>query len=574
MAIADDYANWIVKNADKKGTPEFDTVAAAYKDALGGGGAPASAAAPQGYWDKVGSAIKGNTDQIAGAAKDTALGAVRGAAGIGATLLAPLDAAARGLGVDPNGMVGSVIGRTDRRQATTDATQTLGADPNSFAYKSGKLGAEVAGTAGAGGILAKGAQGLGMSPEAINALRTSGFSTGAAVTPGLAGTASNIAIRSGAGALAGGAQVGLVSPGDAGTGAAIGAALPGALKLVGAAGNALAGTPLTAGRQAAVQAARDAGLVLPPTEINPNALNSAVEGLSGKIKTAQAASFKNQPVINKMAADALGVDPATPITQAVLKGVRDQAGQAYSALRNTGTVTADGAFTSALDGLAAKYKGAGADFPGLVKSDVPDMIDALKQKTFSASGAVDAVGFLRETADKAFAARDTGLARAAKSAADEMEGLLGRHLESTGADPALVEQFQNARQQIAKTYSVSKALNAGDGNVSAKALAKQLDKGAPLSGGLRTIAEAGSAFPEATQPLTRNPNALSPLDYFAGIQNAKSSVGAALAGLAARPLARGALLSPTYQNFAAKAAPVNALAGPAVYRAAPRLGQN
>jgi hypothetical protein len=33
MATADEYATWIVKNADKKGTPEFDTVAAAYKDA-------------------------------------------------------------------------------------------------------------------------------------------------------------------------------------------------------------------------------------------------------------------------------------------------------------------------------------------------------------------------------------------------------------------------------------------------------------------------------------------------------------------------------------------------------------
>lgn len=33
MATADEYAAWIVKNADKKGTPEFETVAAAYKEA-------------------------------------------------------------------------------------------------------------------------------------------------------------------------------------------------------------------------------------------------------------------------------------------------------------------------------------------------------------------------------------------------------------------------------------------------------------------------------------------------------------------------------------------------------------
>jgi hypothetical protein len=33
MATSEEYAAWIVKNADKRGTPAFDTVAAAYKDA-------------------------------------------------------------------------------------------------------------------------------------------------------------------------------------------------------------------------------------------------------------------------------------------------------------------------------------------------------------------------------------------------------------------------------------------------------------------------------------------------------------------------------------------------------------
>ena len=47
MATADDYAGWIVKNADKKGTPEFDTVAAAYKEALAEEQAPPKAEAPK-----------------------------------------------------------------------------------------------------------------------------------------------------------------------------------------------------------------------------------------------------------------------------------------------------------------------------------------------------------------------------------------------------------------------------------------------------------------------------------------------------------------------------------------------
>ena len=56
MAIADDYAEWIVKNADRKGTPEFNTVAAAYADAMKGMQSTASSAevgSPD-YSEKVG----------------------------------------------------------------------------------------------------------------------------------------------------------------------------------------------------------------------------------------------------------------------------------------------------------------------------------------------------------------------------------------------------------------------------------------------------------------------------------------------------------------------------------------
>lgn len=44
MATADQYASWIVANQDKKGTPEFETVASAYKQARGESSASASPA--------------------------------------------------------------------------------------------------------------------------------------------------------------------------------------------------------------------------------------------------------------------------------------------------------------------------------------------------------------------------------------------------------------------------------------------------------------------------------------------------------------------------------------------------
>lgn len=48
MASAEDYANWIVKNADKKGTPEFDTVAKAYQLARSQSAETPATATPRG----------------------------------------------------------------------------------------------------------------------------------------------------------------------------------------------------------------------------------------------------------------------------------------------------------------------------------------------------------------------------------------------------------------------------------------------------------------------------------------------------------------------------------------------
>lgn len=141
-----------------------------------------------------------------------ALGALRGAAGIGNTIL-------------PG----------NRMEGIEGGLQALGADPESMAYGAGKLGAEIAGTAGVGGALAKpvgavlGKVAPSVAPSVVRALQTSGMSTG-----GMG--AADLALRTGAGAAVGGVSAGMVNPEDADLGALIGGVLPGAVKAVGYAG--------------------------------------------------------------------------------------------------------------------------------------------------------------------------------------------------------------------------------------------------------------------------------------------------------------------------------------------------
>jgi hypothetical protein len=123
-------------------------------------------------------------------------------------------------------------------------------------------------------------------------------------------------------------------------------------------------------------------------------------------------------------------------------------------------------------------------------------------------------------------------------------------------DPTLVARFQAARQSLAKIHSVEDALKAGKGQaVSAANLGKQLRKGAPLSGNLRTIAESAENFPRAFQDLDkiRNSGPLSMLPTYGGglLTAAHPAAWPALAGaVLGPPTLRAILGSELYQRAA------------------------
>jgi hypothetical protein len=168
-------------------------------------------------------------DDIKQGAGDLAAGALRGAGSIGATILAPFDAAARGLnGGKPVSVGGYNVLGIDRRTGMDEGLRSMGANPDSMAFKGGKLAAEVAGTAGVGGVLANGARAVGASAPVVDALASGGMSGGA-----------NMLTRTASGALNGAASTALVDPEHAGTGALVGGAIPGSVKVAGMAVSAL-----------------------------------------------------------------------------------------------------------------------------------------------------------------------------------------------------------------------------------------------------------------------------------------------------------------------------------------------
>lgn len=308
-------------------------------------------------------------------------------------------------------------------------------------------------------------------------------------------------------------------------------------------------------RDATLAAGRQAGYVVTPSQAGAGGIiNKVAEGLGGKIKTQQLASVKNQAVTDRLVRQSLGLADDAPLTPETLAAVRQQAGQAYEALRGLGTVAADADFKLALQQASKQTQGASRSFPGLVKANpVDDIVKALDQPGFDAGDAIDAVRVLRDQADGFYTSGDKASGKAIKGIANALEDSLERAAQKAG-DPDLVNGFREARKTIAKTYTVQSALNQGAGTINAQKLAGQLTKGKPLSGELKQVAQFSQAFPKATQSGVDVP-AFSPLDVFSGGLGAGLGSPALMAATASRPVARSLVLNPAYQRAMVNPAP-------------------
>jgi hypothetical protein len=400
-------------------------------------------------------------------------GAVRGAGSVGATLLAPIDIAARAMNKgQPINIGGYNIAGQDRRAGMTAALANPdlfllgGADPESTMYNIGKFGGEIAGTAGAGGMLARGLSAVpavaSRVPGLIEALRSGG----------MAGP--NIGTRAAGGAVAGGASAGLVNPEaeDVGTGAVVGAVAPNVLKVVGEAGRRMGkasadkyAAELTKFNRSAparqtLKESIEAGYVVPPNLAEPSTINAIIESFSGKQATGQLASVRNQDVTEKLVREALGLAEDAPLTKGALEQIRKVEGGAYKAVGNLSP-----------------------------KAEMD--LEALKQARNDAQGWFNAYNRSASPADLAKAKdfRDT---------AEVLELQLESHAQNAGK-PQLIPALRNARKQIAKTYTVERALNDATGTVNARVLGRLYEKGKPLSDGLDVVGKFASGYPAVAQ---------------------------------------------------------------------------
>lgn len=286
----------------------------------------------------------------------------------------------------------------------------------------------------------------------------------------------------------------------------------------------------TAVKRETVDAAKKLGMVVPVSEVNPGIGNNIIEGAGGGTAVRQQASKTNEKVAADVARREIGLPKESPLNVSALEGVRAEAGKAYQAI---GDLSKD---QSTIQALAV----VNPDYAETVANAARNL-ELLKQARADANGYFK---FADRTGDPA----QLKLARDYQSQADALEVEIEKAATYSGR-LELFDALKAARTRIAKTYNIERAMNLGDGTISAREFGKALEKGAPLSGDMETIAKFSLAFPNAVKESTQTGMAgVSKMDYGLGTLAGMST----LTGTGNPLLAAATTMAPGLTSYGAR----------------------
>jgi len=380
-----------------------------------------------------------------GAMGNLGAGALRGAGSIGATILSPIDKAAKAMGVSND-----YVGMDNRRERIDEGLKMLGANPESTAYKAGKLGTEIAGTAGVGGMLAAPLRAVAPGLAAATA------------SSGMIANGAGIGTRMAGGALTGAASSGLVNPDDALVGGIVGAALPPGLKALGKTGAAigakLRGEIIKPEVKELAERAAQLGIDIPADRlVNSRPMNAIASGLNYMPLSGRAATedLMNEQ-LNRAASRTMGQDSSN-MTKAV-RDARIALGRTINDTLKNNTVAVDNAF---MDDLANIEQRAKDELGDAQFKPINNQINQILAK--GETGEIDgqAAYNIKRELDRL----GKGNGTEAYHARELKNSLISALNRSLGTDKA--EQFGQVREQYSNMKSLAKlAKNGAEGEVS------------------------------------------------------------------------------------------------------------
>lgn len=264
--------------------------------------------------------------------------------------------------------------------------------------------------------------------------------------------------------------------------------------------------------------AQKAGYIALPSDVGAGKGAKALETLSGKFKSEELASSKNQNVANNLTRKYLGLPESTPLNDDTFSALRDSYSEPYR--------------------LASQLPEGQVNEPTIqLLTGKPTTKPVYK----SGAQIVDELKMARDDSRAAWKAYSSGTAqnptelRKQAQSSDKLVSQLEKQLDSlakSANQPDLLKALNDARRNIAKVYTVEKA-TIGENLIDYRKIGKAIDKGAPVTGELALAGKFAKEFPRVNKPVAYEPTAFTLPDVFA------SGVGLGIDALTGVPFASG-----------------------------------
>jgi len=272
-------------------------------------------------------------------------------------------------------------------------------------------------------------------------------------------------------------------------------------------------------------------------------IGKRVEAVASRPQLEREISLGNAARVKEAAAKDVGIKG--PLSKGAVNSAITETLTPYRAPRGLGRVdlAKDTEWQAKLKSITDETSQEHMDFPEDTQPQIDKEVEKFNKPSADADSLVSKIAKLRERASDNFAgnADDKALARAQRKIATAMEEAIERHGEASGQS-GVIKAFREARTRLAKLYTIRDALTE-TGELDLGVLEKELAKGEPLTGNLRTLARAKAAFDRSFQnPENIRGHPIGAGDIALGVLagGGKGAAAGGIAGFGAGALAAGA----------------------------------
>jgi hypothetical protein len=267
-----------------------------------------------------------------------------------------------------------------------------------------------------------------------------------------------------------------------------------------AAGKAAQRTAESFERAPQIDAAKEAarlGILLDPAVSNPTRVNKLLSTTMDSADLNASLAQENLPKYGNIAKAEMGIPQTTPLTSSkVFDNARENIAGPYNDIKNIGQFIADQKTLDSLDNIRPKALIGGKTAANTAGSLVDDAIEQLSNG-MSGKDLLENISQLKKDANRSRAsiaatADDLHIADVKMKIVSALEDMI----DSNVSNPKLLSAYKKARADMAKIYAYEAATDIATGYVDPQKLNKLLDRGVPLSGNAKAMAQIAGNFPD------------------------------------------------------------------------------